>query len=82
MHVYPFDRRSGARYDKVEEVTASVTLPSESVPPVPVMFPRAGLGHYVSMGARCPIAGDWRLSVTARVSDFDEYEKAFKVPIR
>ena len=81
LHVYLFERRSGTQYDRVKEFTAAASLPSEHVADVPVHFHRAGPGHFVSMGASFPIAGDWKLRVTARVSDFDEYSKTFEVPV-
>ena len=43
---------------------------------------RAGPGHYVVTSAAFGVAGDWRVEVAARVSEFDEHRTTFKVPIQ
>jgi hypothetical protein len=32
-------------------------------------------------GATFPVAGDWMVTLTDRVSDFDQYETHFTLPI-
>jgi copper transport protein len=43
---------------------------------------KAGPGHYVADTLQLAPGGDWRLTVTDRVSDFDEYVTTLKVPVR
>ena len=43
---------------------------------------KAGPGHYVANTLQLVPGGDWKLAVTDRVSDFDEYTTTLKVPVR
>jgi copper transport protein len=82
VHLYLFDRKTGAQYDTVKEMTATISLPAKGVWELPVELRKAGPGHYVSSGASFPIAGSWVIVITARVSAFDEYTANLDVPIR
>jgi copper transport protein len=82
IHLYLFDRRTGAQYNAVKEMKAAASLPSRSVSELPIDLRKAGPGHYVSTGARFPIAGTWMLHLAARVSAFDEHSVHLGVPIR
>ena len=42
----------------------------------------AGPGHWIAQGVQLAPGGTWRVTVTNRVSDFDEYEARLKVPVR
>jgi hypothetical protein len=42
----------------------------------------AGPGHYVVDTVQLVPGGDWRLHVTSRVSDFDQYDTTLTVPVR
>jgi copper transport protein len=82
LHLYLFDRRTGAAFEKTKELRVTAALPSKSVPPIALNAHVAGPGHYVVDGATLSVAGKWTISVTDRVSDFDEYETHFTVPIK
>lgn len=82
LHLYLFDRRTGAQYHAVKELTATAALPAKRVPAVPLALRQAGPGHYVSSGAGFPIAGTWTLTITARVSAFDQHTWRVRVPVR
>jgi len=43
---------------------------------------QAGPGHYVADAFQLVPAGTWQITVTDRVSDFDEYTGTLKVPVR
>ncbi len=81
VHLYLFDRKTGAQWDKAVEVTATAALPSKQIAPIALDLRKAGPGHYTAEGAALGVAGDWTFSVTARVSDFDQSETKFTVPI-
>lgn len=74
------DRRTGAPFRGAKEVTATAALPGKNIPSLPLTLRRTGVGRYVASGA-LPVAGDWRVSVDVRVSEFDEYTARFTVPI-
>jgi copper transport protein len=79
LHLYLFDRRTGAQWTKAKELTAKVTRGQLSLP---VELHKAGPGHYVAQQTLLPRRGDWTLDVTARVSAFDEFTKKLTVPVR
>ena len=81
MHLYLFDRRTGAQYDATKEITIAASLPGKDVAPIELDATKAGPGHYVVSGGSFSLAGDWRVTVDARVSEFDQYRARFDVPI-
>ena len=64
------------------QLTVHASLPSEGIAPIALDARKAGPGHYVIGGAPLAPAGDWRLAVDARVSEFDQYGARFTVPVR
>jgi copper transport protein len=81
LHLYLFDHHTGAQYTGAKEVGVTAALPAKGIAPIPFDVRRAGPGHAIGTG-RFGVAGDWRLTVTVRVSDFDEYVTHLTVPIR
>ena len=82
LHLYLFNRRDGSQYDRTKELTLRASLPGRRIAPIELDARRAGPGHYVVTSAAFGVAGDWRVEVAARVSDFDEHRTTFKVPIQ
>jgi copper transport protein len=66
----------------VEEVTAELRLPSRNIGPITVHLVSIGSSHYVSRDLTIPFPGDWELTVKVRVSEFDESQDTFDLPIR
>ena len=81
LHVYLFDRKSGAQFDGAKEVTATAALPSKRIAAIPLDLRTAGPGHLTGSGS-FGVTGDWRMTVTVRVSEFDEYAAHLTIPIR
>lgn len=82
IHLYLFDARSGAQYDRPEEVTLELILPEKSVGPLVPVVKKAGPGHYVAPRAEIVPTGEWTLTVRARVSEFEELRAELEVPVR
>jgi len=82
VHLYLFDRRTGAQWTAAKELTVTAALPHHGIADLPVDTRPAGPGHYTTSGAVFSVAGEWELEVTARVSDFDQYETTIDVTIR
>jgi copper transport protein len=82
LHMYLFDRRTGAPYQATKELTVTAALPSKRIAPITLSPHVAGPGHFVVDGASLAVGGKWTISVTDRVSDFDEFQTRFEVPIR
>lgn len=82
IHVYLFDRRSGAQYDRPRRLAIAATEPERDIGPIALDVRKAGPGHYTVARADLAPAGDWSLTVRAPVSDFEELRTAIEVPIR
>jgi copper transport protein len=82
MHVYLLDARTGAPYTGSKELSVDAALPSKGIGPLHLDVSPGGPGHWIVSDAQLAPAGDWRVTVTNRVSDFDEYETKLKVPVR
>jgi copper transport protein len=82
MHVYLFDRKTGAAYTKTKELRVEAALPGKGIGPLNATMHQAGPGHYVADAFQLIPGGTWQLTVTDRVSDFDEYTAKLAVPVR
>jgi len=81
LHLYIFDRRTGAPFDETKEIRVTAALPEKGIAPISMVPHVAGPGHFVVDGASLTVKGKWAMSVVDRVSDFDEYEARFTAPI-
>ncbi len=70
VHVSTFTP-AGAPMD-VAELTVTLDQPSRRIAPINVPLRKLGPGHYLSPGFDIPIAGDWRVTGKARLTDVDE----------
>jgi copper transport protein len=82
MHVYLSDARTGAPFTGSKELRVDAALPAKAIGPLRLDVSRGGPGHWIVTGAQLAPAGTWRVTVTNRVSDFDEYEARVRVPVR
>jgi copper transport protein len=82
IHVYLLDAENGTPFGRTKQLTVTLSLPAKSIGPLPATARAAGPGHYVIDAIQLVPAGDWRLHVTSRVSEFDEYDATLKVPVR
>jgi len=82
LHLYLFDRKTGAPFDETKEIRVTAALPEKGIAPIAMTPHVAGPGHFVVDGASMPVKGKWAMSVVDRVSDFDEYEARFTAPIK
>ncbi len=82
IHLYLFDRRSGAQYDRPKELNVSARLPEKRIGPLELRPRKTGPGHYTIPAATLAPVGEWQLNVDALVSEFDQYSAKVEVPIR
>ena len=82
LHIYLLDGRTGAPFRGSKELTVHAELPSKGIGPLHLDVNPAGPGHWIAQGVQLAPGGTWRVTVTNRVSDFDEYEARLKVPVR
>jgi copper transport protein len=81
LHMYLFRRSNGAQYDRVKELSVSLSLPGKGIGPLHLRADKAGPGHYVVRRADIAPGGEWKLTVQARVSAFDAYQAEVEVPV-
>jgi copper transport protein len=82
IHVYLFDARSGAQYDRARRLSIAARQPALDIGPIALDVRKVGPGHYTVTRADLAPAGDWTLTVRAPVSDFEELRTELEVPIR
>ncbi len=80
IHLYLLDR--SGRPAPVAEARVSAALPSAAIGPLRLDARKAGPGHYIVAGAVLAIPGDWRITVTVRRGEFDEWQQTTTTPIR
>lgn len=80
-HLYLFDRRTGAQIDRVKQLTVKLVQRDKNIGPITLDIPRKGPAHYELRNSTLGVRGTWDATVTARVSEFDEYsaKASFKV---
>ncbi len=82
LHLYLLKSSDGTPFEGTKELTVTLALPAKSIGPIDARAREAGPGHYVVDTLQLVPGGDWRLHVTSRISDFDQYETTLKVPVR
>jgi copper transport protein len=64
------------------DFTLTLDLPSKGIAPLTVPLTKAGPGHYLASGFTIPLAGEWRVTARALLSETDEATVVGKVTIR
>ncbi|HZQ75918.1 MAG TPA: copper resistance protein CopC [Acidimicrobiia bacterium] len=80
LHFYTLSPEGAVK--EVQDLTASLTLPSRDVGPLAVPVQRAGPGHFVANGFNIPLSGKWTLGVKVLLSDIDEADVSGTVPVK
>lgn len=79
FHVYAEDPNVGLTAEL--EATARMSLPDRDIPPIEIPLRYAGRGHWSAYDVDVAIAGEWRVEVSVVVSEFDQRDATFTVPI-
>lgn len=82
VHLYLTDPRTGSQLDSAKEVTVAAALPAKDIGAIRETANKAGPGHYVVPNLALAVRGTWTLTLTVRVSDFDEYAARLMVRVR
>lgn len=80
LHFYTLSPTGGQQ--EVQDLTATLTLPSQDVGPLAVPVQRAGPGHFSAYNFNIPLRGTWKLEVKALLSDIDEATVSTTIPIK
>ncbi len=82
IHLYLLNANSGAQFTTAKEVAVSETLASKAIGPLTQQATKAGPGHWIVTSASLPFGGEWEVKIVVRLSEFDQVEQAFSVPVR
>lgn len=82
VHVYLTDPKTGASVDSAKEVEISASLAATKIGPLTEQMTKSGPGHYTITALALGVRGDWKLTFTVRVSEFDQFEQTVGVEIR
>ncbi|MBL7491766.1 copper resistance protein CopC [Frankia sp. AgB1.9] len=67
---------------RLVEASVTLSLPAAQVGPIDVPMVAAGTGELIAQDAQVPLAGSWRMGITVRINDFDEYATAVTYTVR
>jgi copper transport protein len=81
IHLYLIDAKNGSQFTATKELTATARLPAKGIGPLVLRPNVAGPGHYVLNSAVLSPGGTWKIEITDRVSEFEQYSQTVKVPI-
>ncbi len=82
IHLYLFDRRTGAQYERFDELTVTAGQRERDIGPIKLRARETGPGHFTVRDADLVPGGDWDLDVAMRKGEFDLYEAEVEVPVR
>lgn len=80
-HLYLINK-NGTQFTATKELTVNARLPSKGIGPLKLTPTLAGPGHYILNAAVLSPSGTWEIELTDRVSEFEQYSRTVKVPIR
>ncbi|HZL54300.1 MAG TPA: CopD family protein, partial [Solirubrobacteraceae bacterium] len=81
MHLYLIDARSGAPYLATKQLTVTAALPGKRIGPLDEPAYATGPGHYTVPDATLSPPGNWSVTVSDRISLFQEYSVTLHVPV-
>jgi copper transport protein len=81
-HLYLINAKDGSQFTGTKELTATAKLPSKGIGPLSLHPIAAGPGHYILNSAVLSPGGTWEIEITDRVSEFEQFSRTVKVPIR
>jgi copper transport protein len=82
IHLYLIDAKTGSQFTATKELNVTAKLPSKGIGPLPLKANVSGPGHYTLNSAELTPGGTWEIQLTDRISEFSQYTKTVKVPIR
>jgi copper transport protein len=82
FHLYLIDAATGAPFTQTKQLTITAELPAKGIGALPERYYATGPGHYTVADAILSPAGTWSVTITDRVSLFDEYSATLHVPVR
>lgn len=82
IHLYLINAKDGSQFTATKELVATADLPAKGIGPLPLTANLSGPGHYAFNSAELSPGGNWEIKITDRISEFEEFTRTVKVPIR
>jgi copper transport protein len=82
IHLYLFDPRTGAQWDRADRVKFSVLQPELGIGPLTQAATKAGPGHFLAQGVQLAAPGRWTIRFEVRAGEFDQYTTDASVTVR
>lgn len=82
LHVYLFRARDGTPFTGTKELIVRLSQPDKGIGPLDARMRRGGPGHFIADSLTLSPGGTWRIEITDRVSDFDQYATTATVNVR
>jgi copper transport protein len=82
IHLYLINARNGSQFTATKELMVMARLPAKGIGPLPLRAILAGPGHYVLNSAVLSPGGTWDIEIMDRISEFEQFNRTVKVPIR
>jgi copper transport protein len=82
IHIYLINAKDGSQFTATKELTATADLPAKGIGPLSLKANPTGPGHYTLNSTALSPGGTWDIAITARVSEFEEFSRTVRVPIR
>jgi copper transport protein len=82
MHLYFIYANTGAPFAQTKQLTVTAALAAKGIGPLAETPYVSGPGHYTIPNAILSPAGTWTVTITDRVSLFDEYSVTLHVPVQ
>jgi len=79
LHIYVFNKDGTVQ--KAQKLTATIEEKDAKVGPLNVSLTKAGTGHYLTSDQNFPIKGDWTVTITMILGQFDQYVASTVVTI-
>jgi len=64
--------KPSGKFATVQDLKVTLDQPDRKIPPIAVPLSSLGSGHYLASGFTIPLAGTWRVTARALLSQFDE----------
>lgn len=82
IHVYLFDRETGAALDPIDEFGVTAALPDKDLGPLDLGLRKAGPGHYTTSAGTISPAGEWEVELRLRTNRLDIATETVRVEVR
>ncbi|HWY90208.1 MAG TPA: CopD family protein [Solirubrobacteraceae bacterium] len=82
IHLYLINAKDGSQFTATKELVVTAALPSEGIGPLPLKANLSGPGHYTLNSTELSPGGTWEISITDRISEFEQSSRTVRVPIQ